>query len=237
MVGAAWWQAVRQLLKPASRRGAGRARDRRRPYRPWPEALEARLAPAVTLTISNPMPFPKPDTGQLTGMFVVMRSGDPAPTVQVNYQTQDGSGPNGAHAGVDYVATSGTLMFAANQTTATITVPIIGNNIFQADKTFTVSLSNPQSSTVDFAPQQTFPTGINPISVAVGDFNGDGKPDLAVANSGSNSVSVLLNTTAMGATTASFATQQTFATGSSPSSVAVGDFNGDGKPGADKGTA
>src|SRR5262249_31426690 len=33
----------------------------------------------------------------------------------------------------------------------------------------------------------------SPSSVAVGDFNGDGKPDLAVANRGSNTVTVLLN--------------------------------------------
>jgi hypothetical protein len=38
------------------------------------------------------------------------------------------------------------LYFAANQTMATIAVPIIGNNIFQADKTFTVSLSYPLAS-------------------------------------------------------------------------------------------
>ena len=39
-----------------------------------------------------------------------------------------------------------------------------------------------------------FPTGWNAWGVAVGDFNGDGKPDLAVANSGSDSVSILLGT-------------------------------------------
>jgi hypothetical protein len=44
-----------------------------------------------------------------------------------------------------------------------------------------------------FAPQQAFATGRSPFSVAVGDFNGDGKPDLAVANHDSNTVSVLLN--------------------------------------------
>src|SRR5579883_680863 len=139
MVRAAWWQTLRHLLYPAGRRGQRRWDRRSRSERPWPEALEERLAPAVTLSVSNPMPFPKPDTGQMMGLFVVTRTGDLAPAVQVHYQTQDGTGTDGAHAGVDYVATSGTLRFAANQTMATITVPIIGNNIFQAEKTFTVS--------------------------------------------------------------------------------------------------
>ena len=35
--------------------------------------------------------------------------------------------------------------------------------------------------------------GTNPRSVAVGDFNGDGKQDLAVANDASNNVSVLFS--------------------------------------------
>ena len=62
------------------------------------------------------------------------------------------------------------------------------------------------------------------------DVNGDGKPDLIVANDGDSTVSVLLNTTAPGAATPSFAAQQTFATGSGPISVTAADFNGDGKP-------
>ena len=42
-----------------------------------------------------------------------------------------------------------------------------------------------------------FGAGSFPYSVAVGDFNGDHKPDLAVANSDSNNVSVLINNTPM----------------------------------------
>ena len=43
-------------------------------------------------------------------------------------------------------------------------------------------------------------------------------------------MSVLLNTTAPGAATPSFAAKQDFTTGSGPFSVALGDLNGDGKP-------
>ena len=45
------------------------------------------------------------------------------------------------------------------------------------------------------APGSPVPVGDRPFSVAAGDFNGDGKPDLAAANYGSHNVSVLLNTT------------------------------------------
>ena len=52
---------------------------------------------------------------------------------------------------------------------------------------------------VSFFAARTFGAGSNPDSVAVGDFNGDGKPDLAVANFGSNNVSILLNNTVQAA--------------------------------------
>ena len=198
--------------------------------RPWLEVLEGRLAPTVSLSVSDPAPFPKPDTGQLMGIFVVTRSGDRAPEVLVDYQTQDGVGATGAHAGTDYVATSGTLDFAPNQTAATVTVPIVGNNIFQADKTFTLNLANPRTAAGGFTPPQPFAVGNQPYAVTTADINGDGRPDLIIANRGSNTVSVLLNTTPARATVPSFAAQQTFAGGGAPQSVAVGDFDGDGLP-------
>jgi len=68
-------------------------------------------------------------------------------------------------------------------------------------------------------------TGTGPASVVVGDFNGDGKPDLAVANQFSDDVSFLL-----GNGDGTFRSAVNYATGLGPSAVAVGDFNGDGKP-------
>ena len=82
---------------------------------------------------------------------------------------------------------------------------------------------------VSFSPKTDFTTGSDPYSGSIGDFNGDGKPDLAVANLNSNMVSVLLNTTATGGATPSFTAKTDFSAGIYPNSVSIGDFNGDGK--------
>ena len=92
-----------------------------------------------------------------------------------------------------------------------------------------LNTTDPGAATPSFAAIHDFPTGIRPISVAVGDLNGDGKLDVAVANVGSNNVSVLLNTTAPGAAAPSFAAKQDFDTGANVRSVTLGDLNGDGK--------
>ena len=75
-----------------------------------------------------------------------------------------------------------------------------------------------------FQPRTSYAVGRQPYSVALGDFNGDGKLDLAVANALDNSVSVLL-----GNGDGTFQTQTTYATGSGPYVVVANDFNGDGK--------
>src|SRR5439155_12280870 len=67
--------------------------------------------------------------------------------------------------------------------------------------------------------------GDNPASVAVGDFNGDGKQDLAVANEYSANVSVLLG---KGDGTFQMAVNY-YVVGKYPQFVTVGDVNGDGK--------
>ena len=74
-----------------------------------------------------------------------------------------------------------------------------------------------------------YPAGYLPLSVAVGDFNGDGKQDLAVTNTGwdpytNSSVSILL-----GKGDGTFLPAVNYAAGAGRRSVAVGDFNGDGK--------
>src|SRR5271156_2841268 len=61
-------------------------------------------------------------------------------------------------------------------------------------------------------------------SMAVGDFNGDGQPDVAVTNSGANGVNVFLNNEGG----LSFVYTMP-ATGAGPTSITAADFNGDGK--------
>jgi uncharacterized protein (TIGR03437 family) len=79
-----------------------------------------------------------------------------------------------------------------------------------------------------------FAVGSEPVSLAVADFDGDGTPDIAIANYRSNNVTVLLGklTVVQGKTTLSYtaSSRSPFAVGSLPRSVAVRDFNKDGKP-------
>lgn len=67
-------------------------------------------------------------------------------------------------------------------------------------------------------------TGVGPSSVAVDDFNGDGKQNVAVSNFKSDTVSVFL-----GDVNATFTSPVEYSVGKSPASVAVGDFNNNGK--------
>ena len=66
-----------------------------------------------------------------------------------------------------------------------------------------------------YKPKVDFTTGTMPSSVAIGDVDGDGKPDLVIANSSSNTISVFRNTSTSGSISASsFAAKVDFATGS-----------------------
>src|SRR5205807_1919481 len=107
----------------------------------------------------------------------------------------------------------------------TVTVRAFDSGGASATKTFTLTVTTPATCVpVRFATAGLI-AGHGPQSATVGDFNGDGKQDLAVANS--NTVSILL-----GDGTGGFSAPTDFAGGGNSHSVSssvVGDFNGDGK--------
>jgi hypothetical protein len=76
-----------------------------------------------------------------------------------------------------------------------------------------------------FQAAASYPADVGPQSVAIGDFNGDGKFDLAVSNASSFNVTLLY-----GNGDGTFQTGVNYATGGNPKGIAVGDFNGDGRP-------
>ena len=86
-------------------------------------------------------------------------------------------------------------------------------------------------ATPRFTQEGLFPAGANSRNVAVGDFNGDGKLDAAVANNGTNTVSVFLRNATNNGMTA--ATNITVAPAGppapKPTGIVVADFNNDGK--------
>jgi len=87
------------------------------------------------------------------------------------------------------------------------------------------TVSNAAIGDGTFGLQTTYAAGNGPTSIAVADFNIDGRPDLAVADQTGNAVSILLGTGA-----GVFTPILELPVGTSPVSIVTGDFNGDGKP-------
>ena len=95
------------------------------------------------------------------------------------------------------------------------------------DNTVTILLGNGNGTFSQAANSPQRVVGSSPSSVAVGDFNRDGKLDLVVAVVGPNNVSILLGN---GDGTFTEAANSPVGVGLTPYSVAVADFNGDGIP-------
>ncbi len=96
-----------------------------------------------TVTIDN-FSVTEGNSGQTLATTTVHLSAASQLAATVSYSTADVS----AIAGTDYVATAGLVTFAPGQTSATISIPIIGNTIPQPNRTFVVNLTNPTGSTL-----------------------------------------------------------------------------------------
>jgi Ca2+-binding RTX toxin-like protein len=79
-----------------------------------------------------------------TTLDVLFMMSQPSNRLQsINYSTQDGT----AHAGSDYVARSGTVVFAPGQTLQVLHIPLLDNGIAEGTETFTLKLSGASTST------------------------------------------------------------------------------------------
>lgn len=126
---------------------------------------------------------------------------------------------------IDYVTGTLTYSLAAADIDGDGLQDLIATSI--ADKTVSILRNISTPGTISFSGKVSFSTGDNPNSVAVGDFNADGKPDLAVANYLSNSVSIFRNNGSTG--NISFQAKSDITTGLAPASLVINDIDGDGK--------
>jgi hypothetical protein len=95
----------------------------------------------------------------------------------VQYATANGT----ALAGVDYLAMSGTLNFSQGST-LTVTVPIIGKTLKEANETFFLNLSNPVNATI--ADNQGVGIIIDEDRAYPADFDRDLQSDLSIIRPG-----------------------------------------------------
>ncbi len=178
--------------------------------------------------------------------YLVIPAGATSATVPVVANPLGGGGSGGVSFGLDFSAIgvgpqpdfgAAPTFTAGNGPSRVIVVDLNGDgrpemasvNSIDGDVSVFVNASAP-GATAAFSAQQRFGAGSSAAALAATDINGDGRADLVVANGGSGAVTVLLNTTAAGAATASFAVAQSYPLPDMPASIAAGDLNGDGKP-------
>jgi len=165
-------------------------------------------------------------------------NGDSIPDVGVNFATSPavafrlGNGDGSLGGGSSFATQRGSFSAAAGDFDGDGRPDIVSVNT--AGTTFSLLLN---STTFTFAGDLGLKTDIpvttdqvnfpatDPRSIAAGDFNNDGKIDLAVANFGTNNVSVLLGGDAG---TFTLTSQSPFDSGTGAAAVAAGDFNRDG---------
>lgn len=155
----------------------------------------------VTLTVKG--------TGFVPGSLVIW-NGSPLSTTFVSTKELSAPLPD-------------TFVAAAGVGSVSVISPAPGGR--RSNVIFVPIISAQVSTVFPSTPTTTVNVGSKPVGLVTADFNGDGIPDIAVANNVSGTVSVLL-----GNGDGTFTTRSTPSAGTGANWLAVGDFNEDGIP-------
>lgn len=130
---------------------------------------------------------------------------------------------------------------AATATSLTVTVPAgatyqpitvnVSNLIARSSKPFIVTFGAGEAlSSSAYSGHTTFTTASNPMYMAEGDLDNDGKIDLVTSNLNSNSISIFRNTATKGTVgTSSYASKSDISCSDQADAIHIDDIDGDGK--------
>ena len=131
------------------------------------------------------------DSGTVAELTVSLAS-ESSSIVTVDYATSDDT----AVAGEDYQTTTGTLTFAPGEMSSTVEIPLVGDDVYEADEAFTVELTNPDgitlannTATVEIANDDQLPQ-ITVANVEVVEANDTAEFTLSLGNASSFPVTV-----------------------------------------------
>jgi len=97
--------------------------------------------PALSI---NSVSLTEGDAGTVMATFTVTLSPVSALTTTVHYATADGT----ATAPGDYTAWAGTLVIEPGLTSATVSIPVLGDRVYEPNETFVVNLSDPENAAI-----------------------------------------------------------------------------------------
>ncbi len=102
--------------------------------------------------------------------------------------------------------------------------------LLKAHNALAIYRNTSSGGSVSFASPVYFTTGHNPSSIAIGDLDGDGKPDISIGDLDDNEVSVFRNTSTVGSITLGARVAFSCVGFGNPLSIAIADIDGDGRP-------
>ena len=132
------------------------------------------------LSVDNPWVLEGASGETTTALFTVRLSAPSSRTVTVDYTTVEvpaEAGVTPATAGVDFQTTTGQLSLSPGTSSATVAVPVLGDDLAEPRETFALALSQPVNAVLDLPEGRATVIDDDGVLVSVGDLDvreGDG---------------------------------------------------------------